>query len=355
MFDGPIIVTGGAGFIGSCVIRNIIRNTDHSVVNVDKLTYAATPEALEECVDSPRYSFEKADICDIDAIERIFDTHRPGAVMHLAAESHVDRSIDGPISFVETNLRGTSVLLEAARRRYARLDDVARENFRFHHISTDEVFGTLKIGEPPFDENSPYRPNSPYAATKAGSDHLVRAWAETYDLPIVISNCSNNYGPWQFPEKLIPVMISKACDFAPMPIYGDGGNIRDWLHVEDHAEALLRVLTKGRPGATYAIGGDAERSNIEVARLICRRLDLRGPKDQSHESLITFVTDRPGHDFRYAINARRMREELGWRPSRTFEDGLADTIDWFLDHEDWWRNVLQSRYSGERLGLSVNR
>jgi len=342
-----LLVTGGAGFIGSAVVRLAIRR-GHRVVNLDALTYAACLDNLAEVADSPAYSFEHADIRDRAALRRIFDTHAPDAVMHLAAESHVDRSIDGPAPFIDTNVAGTGTLLEAARAYW-----MARGrpgDFRFHHVSTDEVYGSLGP-EGKFTEESPYAPNSPYAASKAGSDHLVRAWGETYGLPVVLSNCSNNYGPFQFPEKLIPVAILNALAGRPIPVYGAGENVRDWLFVEDHAEALLLVLERGRPGRSYNIGGEAEARNIDLVRRICAILDRRHPGGAPHARLIAFVPDRPGHDARYAIDPGRIRAELGWRPSMTLDEGLERTVGWYLANEPWWR-ALQGRAGvGERLGV----
>ncbi len=339
-----ILVTGGAGFIGSAVIRHLIRRTEHRVVNLDKLTYAATPEALEDAPASPRYRFVEGDICDRALVDRLIEEHAPDAIMHLAAESHVDRSIDGPAQFLATNVTGTFTLLEAVRG--------SGRPIRFHHVSTDEVFGSLGPADPAFCETTPYAPNSPYSASKAASDHLVRAWGETYGIETVTSNCSNNYGPWQFPEKLIPVMLIAGVEGRAMPVYGTGENRRDWLFVEDHAAALVAVLERGRPGRTYCVGGDAERTNIEVVRAIAAHLDRRRPEGAPHERLIRFVTDRPGHDARYAIDASRVRAELDWAPSVGFEDGLAATLDWYLAHEPWWRGIRERRYGGERLGLA---
>ena len=342
-----ILVTGGAGFIGSAVIRQLIRETDATIVNLDKLTYAATPEALEECAENPRYRLVQGDIRARDLLAGLFEEHDPDAVMHLAAESHVDRSIVGPADFLQTNIFGTFALLEAARAwRAGRKGD-----FRFHHVSTDEVFGSLGPGDAAFSEITPYAPNSPYSASKAASDHLVRAWGETYGLPVVISNCSNNYGPWQFPEKLIPVMLIAACEGQPLPVYGVGENIRDWLHVEDHARALRLVLEHGATGESYNIGGDAEHRNIDVVRQICALMDEHRPASAPHDRLISFVTDRPGHDLRYAMDSSKIRRDLGWSPSETFATGLRGTIAWYLENVDWWQGVRQSRYSGQRLGL----
>lgn len=346
-----LIVTGGAGFIGSAVIRHVIRGTEAEVVNVDKLTYAATPEALEECVESPRYRHIQADIADGPAMHALFEAHQPDAVMHLAAESHVDRSIDGPAAFVNTNVVGTYMLLEAARTYWQELPPSRAERFRFHHVSTDEVFGSLLPGEAAFPETAPYAPSSPYSATKAASDHLARAWRRTYGLPVIVSNCSNNYGPWQFPEKLIPTMLIAARDGRPLPVYGTGENVRDWLHVADHARALWLVLTEGHVGETYNIGGNAERSNLEVVRALCAVLDRRFPDRAPHDRLIEFVPDRPGHDLRYAVDTRKVQSELGWQPLESFESGLERTVDWYLAHESWWRSIRAGRYDGRRLGV----
>ncbi|MGF1593854.1 MAG: dTDP-glucose 4,6-dehydratase [Kiloniellaceae bacterium] len=350
-----ILVTGGAGFIGSAVIRHLIA-AGEAVVNVDKLTYAATPEALEDAAESPRYTFAKVDICDGPALREVFAAQRPDAVMHLAAESHVDRSIDDAADFIQTNVVGTYRLLETATAWWRELDGDARRGFRFHHISTDEVFGALGA-EGHFTEETPYRPNSPYSASKAASDHFVRAWHQTYRLPVVTSNCSNNYGLYQFPEKLIPLMIINALDGKPLPVYGRGENVRDWLHVEDHARALVAVLTGGRVGETYNVGGDSELRNIEVVGMICDLVDeLRPPADGgSRRDLIAFVEDRPGHDLRYAVDCAKIKRELGWAPRESFASGLRKTVQWYLDHEDWWRGILARRYQGERLGLSKAR
>ena len=340
-----ILVTGGAGFIGSAVVRLAVRR-GHEVVNVDALTYAADPRNVAEA-EGPLYAFERADIRDRAALDRVFDRHRPDAVMHLAAESHVDRSIDGPGAFVETNVNGTYHLLEAARAYWT--GQGRPEGFRFHHISTDEVFGSLGP-EGAFTEATPYDPRSPYSASKAASDHLVRAWHETYGLPVVLTNCSNNYGPYHFPEKLIPVVILNALHGRPIPVYGAGENVRDWLYVEDHADALLLVLEKGQVGRNYNIGGENERKNIDLVRTICRILDDRRPDAAPHEDLIEFVTDRPGHDARYAIDPTRIRTELGWRPSVTVEEGLARTVDWYIANEAWWRPLQEREGVGRRLG-----
>jgi dTDP-glucose 4,6-dehydratase len=344
-----ILVTGGAGFIGSAVVRHAVR-AGHEVVNLDALTYAANLANVAPVANSPLYSFEKVDIRDRAALERVFADHQPEAVMHLAAESHVDRSIDGPGDFIETNITGTFNMLEAARAFWVRAGKP--EAFRFHHISTDEVFGTLgETGQ--FTEETPYAPNSPYSASKAASDHLVRAWHETYGLPVVVTNCSNNYGPYHFPEKLIPVVILKALAGEPIPVYGKGENVRDWLYVEDHADALLTVLTKGAVGRTYNIGGENERTNIALVRTICGILDTKRPKAAPYADQITFVADRPGHDLRYAIDPTRIREELGWRPSVTVEEGLERTVQWYLDNEDWWRPLLDRKGVGQRLGVKA--
>jgi dTDP-glucose 4,6-dehydratase len=340
-----ILVTGGAGFIGSAVVRRAIAD-GHAVVNLDALTYAANLANVASVADHPAYRFERADIRDRAALDRIFAAHEPDAVMHLAAESHVDRSIDGPAAFVETNVLGTYTLLEAARAYWGGTRD-----FRFHHISTDEVFGTLgDTGA--FTEETPYAPNSPYSATKAASDHLVRAWGETYGLPVVVSNCSNNYGPFHFPEKLIPVVILNALAGRDIPVYGTGANVRDWLFVEDHAAALLTIVEKGRIGASYNVGGNAEATNLDVVRRICAIMDEMRPEGAPHERLIRFVADRPGHDFRYAIDASKIRAELGWTPSVTLEEGLARTVAWYLENAEWWRAIQARGHRMERLGLS---
>ena len=344
-----ILVTGGAGFIGSAVVRLAVAR-GHAVVNLDALTYAACLDNVASVAGSPLYAFEQADIRDRAALDRVLATHRPDAIMHLAAESHVDRSIDGPGDFIDTNVTGTFNLLEAARAYWTRAGKP--EGFRFHHISTDEVFGSLgETGQ--FTEDTPYAPNSPYSASKAASDHLVRAWHETYGLPVVMTNCSNNYGPFHFPEKLIPVVILNALAGKPIPVYGTGANVRDWLYVEDHADALLTVLAKGQLGRSYNIGGENEARNIDLVQMICALLDDMHPQGAPHDRLITFVTDRPGHDARYAIDPSRIRTELGWRPSVTLEEGLRRTVQWFLQNEAWWR-ALQSRAGvGERLGVKA--
>jgi len=347
-----ILVTGGAGFIGSAVVRHLIRHTDWTVANVDALTYAGNLESLAEARDSNRHTHFKTDIRDRPAIADIFTRFQPNAVLHLAAESHVDRSIDGAAPFIETNVGGTFVVLDTALGYWRALDPAARERFRFQHISTDEVFGSLGP-DGRFTEDSPYQPNSPYAASKAASDHLVRAWHHTYGLPTLATNCSNNYGPYHFPEKLIPLTIIRALRGQSLPVYGKGENVRDWLHVEDHAEALSLVLQRGRPGETYNIGANNERRNIDVVRAICALLDdlLPNSVNRPHAKLIEFVTDRPGHDQRYAIDAAKIERELGWRPRRSFEDGLRDTVRWYLDNRGWWERVMSGAYRGERLGL----
>lgn len=347
-----ILVTGGAGFIGSALIRGLIGQTDHSVLNVDKLTYAASLASLAAVEADPRYDFRALDICDAAALTSAFRDFRPEAVMHLAAESHVDRSIDDPVAFVETNAVGTLRLLEAVRAHWSGLDKAARENFRFHHVSTDEVFGALGAGDPAFSEATPYDPRSPYSASKAAADHLVRAWGHTYGLPILVTNSTNNYGPYHFPEKLIPLMILKALKGDELPVYGRGENVRDWLHVEDHAEALIAVVERGRPGETYFIGGGAEHTNIAVVTRIAELVDeMAGPlpSGEARRGLITFVPDRPGHDFRYAMDTSKITREIGWRPSRTFESGLRDTVAWYVKNPEWWQ-PLAKRYVGTRLG-----
>ncbi|MET1414841.1 dTDP-glucose 4,6-dehydratase [Roseibium sp. HPY-6] len=345
-----ILVTGGAGFIGSAVIRLAVKR-GLSVVNVDALTYAACLENVAPVADSPLYAFEQADIRDRSALKRIFAAHQPDAVMHLAAESHVDRSIDGPSDFIETNIGGTFNMLEASRTYWEEAGKP--ETFRFHHISTDEVFGSLgQTGL--FTEETAYDPRSPYSASKASSDHLVRAWHETYGLPAVVTNCSNNYGPYHFPEKLIPVVILNALAGKPIPVYGKGENVRDWLYVEDHADALLLVLQEGTPGRSYNVGGENERRNIDLVRTICALLDQKRPKaDGSYASQITFVTDRPGHDMRYAIDPTRIRDELGWKPSVNVEEGLEKTVQWYLDNEEWWRALQDRKGVGQRLGVAA--
>ena len=350
-----VLITGGAGFIGSATVRFIIGNTDAEVVNVDALTYAGNLDSLDSVADSPQYRFEHADICDRAALDRIFEAHKPDAVMHLAAESHVDRSIDGPGEFIQTNLVGTYNLLEAARTYVDGLPADSAEKFRFLHVSTDEVFGDLADTGELFTETTSYAPSSPYAATKAGSDHLARAWGRTFGLPVVVTNCSNNYGPYQFPEKLIPHMILNALRGKPLPIYGDGSQVRDWLFVDDHARALWCVITQGAIGETYNIGGHNEQKNIDVVRAICSVLEKhpqRGTYDGSYEDLITYVKDRPGHDARYAIDASKIERELGWRPTETFESGLTATVKWYLENSSWWQRVLDGSYRLERLGVA---
>ena len=342
-----IIVTGGAGFIGSAVIRHLIKNTEHSVVCLDKLTYAGNMETLKEVADSDRYAFEKADICDRNAVEAVFKKHQPDAIMHLAAESHVDRSIDGPAEFIQTNLVGTFTLLDVSRN-YAK----DKPDFRFHHISTDEVYGDLPLDNSLFTEETPYNPSSPYSASKAGSDHLVRAWHRTFGLKTMVTNCSNNYGPYHFPEKLIPLVILNALEGKPLPVYGKGEQVRDWLFVEDHARALVKVCTEGGPGETYNIGGHNEKQNIEVVKTICAILDEIRPRadGKSYAEQITFVADRPGHDLRYAIDASKIQKELGWKPQETFETGMRKTVEWYLNNK-WWWEPLYAKYQRKRLGL----
>ena len=349
-----ILVTGGAGFIGSAVVRHIINNTQDSVVNLDKLTYAGNLDSVSSVANSERYAFVQADICDRAALDKIFAEHQPDAVMHLAAESHVDRSIDSAGEFIQTNIVGTFTLLEAARAYYQTLPENRQAAFRFHHISTDEVYGDLHGTDDLFTETTPYAPSSPYSASKASSDHLVRAWRRTYGLPTIVTNCSNNYGCYHFPEKLIPHMILNALDGKPLPVYGDGKQIRDWLYVEDHARALYLVVTQGKIGETYNIGGFNEQQNIQVVRTICELLEELAPnKPQGiahHADLITHVTDRAGHDVRYAIDASKIQRELGWTPQETFESGIRKTVQWYLDNKDWWQRVLDGSYKLERLG-----
>jgi dTDP-glucose 4,6-dehydratase len=346
-----ILVTGGAGFIGGAVVRLLV-GKDDDVINVDKLTYSGNLDSLRDVAGAPNYRFHQADICDGEAIAEIFKSERPDAVMHLAAESHVDRSIDGPAVFVETNIIGTFKMLNAALAHWNRLDPAGRERFRFHHISTDEVFGRLPLDEGVFTEETAYAPSSPYSASKAAADHFVRAWHHTYGLPVVLSNCSNNYGPFHFPEKLIPLTIIKAIEGERLPVYGRGENVRDWLHVEDHARALELLLTRGRVGESYNVGGRAERSNLTVVEAICDTLDQRRPLPggKTRRDLIEFVPDRPGHDLRYAIDPTKIETELGWRAEQSFESGIAATVDWYLDNEWWWRPLREGRYRGERLG-----
>ncbi|MEX0609598.1 MAG: dTDP-glucose 4,6-dehydratase [Balneolaceae bacterium] len=346
-----IIVTGGAGFIGSALVRLIINQTGHQVLNIDKLTYAGHLESLTSVADSERYTFEKADICDAAEMQRIFTEYQPDAIMHLAAESHVDRSIDGSAEFIKTNVNGTHALLETSKSYWNSLKENKKENFRFLHVSTDEVYGEL--GETGFfTEETPYDPRSPYSSSKASSDHLVRAWHHTYGLPTMITNCSNNYGPYQFPEKLIPVVILKALQGKDIPVYGTGENVRDWLYVDDHAKALLKVVETGQLGETYNIGGHNEKQNIDVVHTICDTLNDLVPKDQNYRSQITFVTDRPGHDFRYAIDASKIEHELGWTPEETFDSGIKKTVQWYLDNIDWCEAVTANNYDLERLGTA---
>ena len=349
-----IVVTGGAGFIGSAVIRQYINETEHQVINLDALTYAGNLESLEEISSSDRYHFEKVDINDYKKLKQFFAKYQPDAVMHLAAESHVDRSIDGPADFIQTNIVGTSNLLEVSRGYYDSLDKLKKQHFRFHHVSTDEVYGDLEESGL-FSEETAYDPSSPYSASKAASDHLVRAWYRTYGLPVVITNCSNNYGNYQFPEKLIPLVTLNALEGKPLPIYGDGQQIRDWLYVEDHAEALRLVLEKGAVGETYNIGGHNEKTNIEVVKNICSLLDELVPNSPyiPHESLITYVKDRPGHDIRYAIDASKISRQLGWKPKETFETGIRKTIRWYLDNTKWCKHVQDGSYQRERLGTGT--
>jgi len=349
-----ILVTGGAGFIGGALVRHLIADTDVSVVNLDKLTYAANLSSLNAVANNPRYVFEQADICDRPAVERILQAHRPDAVMHLAAESHVDRSIDGAGEFITTNVVGTFTLLEAVRGYWRSLPEEQAAAFRFHHISTDEVYGSL----PPvglFREDTSYDPRSPYSASKAASDHLVSAWHHTYGLPVVMTNCSNNYGPYHFPEKLIPLIILNALEGKRLPIYGRGDNIRDWLHVEDHVEALFQVVQRGRVGESYNIGGNNERTNLEIVHAICDLLDELVPLSthRPHRNLIEFVADRPGHDRRYAIDASKIKRELGWTPRHTVESGLRQTVQWYLDNQEWWEPIRRGNYAGQRLGLAA--
>lgn len=350
-----ILVTGGAGFIGSAVVRHIIQDTDYQVVNLDKLTYAGNLESLALVADNPRYTFEQVDICQRSELDRVFATYQPDVVMHLAAESHVDRSIDGPAAFIETNIIGTYNMLEAARSYWNTLEPANKAEFRFHHISTDEVYGDLHGTDDLFTETTPYAPSSPYSASKASSDHLVRAWLRTYGLPTLITNCSNNYGPYHFPEKLIPLMILNALAAKPLPVYGQGNQVRDWLYVEDHARALVLVATQGEIGETYNIGGHNERKNIDVVQTLCALLEELVPEKptgvEKYTDLITYVADRPGHDLRYAIDASKIADELGWLPQETFESGMRKTVQWYLANTDWWQRVLDGSYAGERLGL----
>lgn len=348
-----ILLTGGCGFIGSAVIRHAMRASDHTIVNVDLMTYAASEDALEAARSSPRHTLVKADIADHAAMRAVFATHQPDVVMHLAAESHVDRSIDGPGAFIHTNIVGTYTLLDAAKEYWNTLPADRKAAFRFHHISTDEVFGALHVGDPPFTEETPYDPRSPYSASKAASDHLVRAWNHTYGLPTLVSNTVNNYGLWQFPEKLIPLVTLNALEGKPLPVYGDGSNMRDWLYVDDHAAALLKVVEQGQVGATYAIGARQPRTNLQVVKAICAALDARIPDPAGpRERLITFVTDRPGHDFRYEIDPSRAEAALDWTAPNDFETGLGKTIDWYIANRAWWEGIRAARYSGQRLGTT---
>ena len=348
-----LLLTGGCGFIGSAVVRHLIRATRHEVVNVDRMTYAASTDALEEAGADPRYLHVHADVADADAMRAAFAQHRPDSVMHLAAETHVDRSIDGPAPFLHANVHGTFTLLEAARAHWAGLDAGARARFRFHHVSTDEVFGALSLGDPPFTESTPYDPRSPYSASKAASDHLVRAWRHTYGLPTFVTNTTNNYGPWQFPEKLIPLVTLNALEGRPLPVYGDGSNQRDWLFVDDHAEALVRALERAEPGATLAIGARQPRSNLDVVRAICAELDALAPDPAGpRDRLIRFVQDRPGHDFRYEIDPSRAEEALGWRAAHPFDAGLAATVRWYVENRPWWEGV-RARSAAQRLGTAA--
>jgi len=349
-----VFVTGGAGFIGSALVRHLIANSPHEVLNLDKLTYAGVLESLDEVADNPRYRFVRGDICDGPLVRSLLAEFQPDVIAHLAAESHVDRSIDGPADFIDTNIVGTFSMLEQALDYWRALDPERQKAFRFHHISTDEVFGSLG-NEGHFTEETPYDPRSPYSASKAASDHLVRAWGHTFGLPVLVTNCSNNYGPYHFPEKLIPLVIIRALGGQELPVYGDGSNVRDWLFVEDHARALATVFEKGEPGETYNVGGNSERKNIEVVRAICAALDRRQPRADgaSYAEQIRFVPDRPGHDQRYAIDASKIRDELGWEPQVTFEEGIDRTVDWYLERRDWWEPILARRYDTGRLGLKT--
>lgn len=349
-----VFVTGGAGFIGSALVRHLIRNTPHEVLNLDKLTYAGVLESLAEVADDPRYRFVQGDICDGGLVRRLLAEFQPDVIAHLAAESHVDRSIDGPAAFIETNIVGTFSMLEQALDYWRGLGATRQEAFRFHHISTDEVFGSLG-DEGQFTETTPYDPRSPYSASKAASDHLVRAWGHTFGLPVLVTNCSNNYGPYHFPEKLIPLVIIRALGGSELPVYGDGGNVRDWMFVEDHARALAAVFETGQPGETYNVGGNSERTNLDVVRAICAALDERQPRADglSYAEQIRFVPDRPGHDRRYAIDARKIRDELGWEPQVSFDEGIRRTVDWYLHRRDWWEPILARRYDTGRLGTGA--
>ncbi|CAN7343979.1 dTDP-glucose 4,6-dehydratase [Pseudomonas sp. LjRoot71] len=346
-----ILITGGAGFIGSALIRHLLNHTEHQVLNLDKLTYAGNLESLASVADNPRYRFVQADIADSTAVSQALVEFQPDAIMHLAAESHVDRSIDGPAAFIQTNIVGTYALLEATRSYWSQLDPARKAAFRFHHISTDEVYGDLHGADELFTERTPYAPSSPYSASKAASDHLVRAWQRTYGLPVLLTNCSNNYGPYHFPEKLIPLVILNALDGKPLPVYGNGQQVRDWLYVEDHARALLKVVSEGKVGETYNIGGHNEQKNLHVVESICALLDELAPRQSgSYKEQISFVSDRPGHDLRYAIDASKIERELGWKPEETFASGLRKTVHWYLDNLDWCRRVQDGSYQRERLG-----
>ena len=353
-----LLITGGAGFIGSAVIRYLIQNTSYSVINIDKLTYAGNLESLQQISSSPNYIFEQIDICDREELQQVINQHQPDKIMHLAAESHVDRSIDGPATFVQTNIVGTYNLLEISKQYWLRLPEEKKQHFRFHHVSTDEVYGDLHGTTDLFTEETPYAPSSPYSASKASSDHLVRAWFRTYNFPVIITNCSNNYGPYQFPEKLIPLMILNAISGKPLPVYGRGHQVRDWLYVEDHARALTRVLEEGEYGETYNIGGLNEKTNLEVVKTLCSILDQLVPEHpdgiSKYEDLITYVADRPGHDVRYAIDNTKIIQKLDWNPEETFETGIRKTVEWYLSNESWWKRVQDGSYQGERLGLSNN-
>lgn len=359
MTSKTILVTGGAGFIGSAVVRHIIENTAHVAVNLDKLTYAGNLESLARVCDSDRYHFEQVDICDGEGVKRVLNEYQPDIIMHLAAESHVDRSIDGPGEFIQTNVVGTYTLLEQARAYYVSLSEEKKAGFKFHHISTDEVYGDLPHPDdvapgtelPLFTETTPYAPSSPYSASKASSDQLVRSWLRTYGLPTLVTNCSNNYGPYHFPEKLIPLVILNALAGKDLPVYGKGNQIRDWLYVEDHARALVLVALEGKIGETYNIGGHNEKQNLEVVTTICRILDEVKPASAPYEKQITYVKDRPGHDMRYAIDASKIQRELGWEPEETFESGIRKTVEWYLRNESWWKAVQDGSYQGQRLGL----
>ncbi|OOF07969.1 dTDP-glucose 4,6-dehydratase [Salinivibrio sp. PR5] len=351
MTSKTFLVTGGAGFIGSAVVRELIDNTSHTVINVDKLTYAGNLESLVNVQDNSRYHFVQADICDAEKMAQVFAHFNPDVVMHLAAESHVDRSIDGPADFIQTNILGTYTLLEAARTYWSALSTEQKSQFRFHHISTDEVYGDLHGTDDLFTETTPYSPSSPYSASKASSDHLVRAWQRTFGLPTLVTNCSNNYGPYHFPEKLIPLVIINALEGKPLPVYGDGQQVRDWLFVEDHARALIKVATEGKVGETYNIGGHNEQTNLHVVESICDLIDEFLPIEHSRRDLITFVKDRPGHDVRYAIDASKIARELGWEPQETFASGLRKTVIWYLENRQWWQRVRDGSYAGERLGV----